>query len=110
MENMMLKFQGFHPSDFTRSYLEDKMTILQHEAPYGAHMEATFTRNNKTFKAIVTILSPAGKFFAVASGTKLKEVTHKINHQLQKQMDKWKEKIHRKERIRDLNDEFFGIA
>lgn len=110
MENMMLKFQGFHPSDFTRSYLEDKMTILQHEAPYGARMEASFTRHNQDFKGIVTILSPAGKFFAIASGTKLKDVTHKINEQLKKQFGKWKAKVHKKESIRDMNDEFFGIA
>lgn len=110
MENVMMKFQGFHPSEFTRSYLQDKMTILQDEAPKGAHMEATFTRRDHAFKAVVSIFSPAGKFFAVASGTKLKDVTHKINQQLQKQINKWKTRAHRKESIKDINEEFFGIA
>lgn len=110
MENVMMKFQGFHPSDFTRSYLEEKMTILQDEAPKGAHMEAIFTRRDHAFKAVVSIFSPAGKFFAVASGPKLKDVTHKINHQLQKQLDKWKAKAHRKESLKDIHEEYFGIA
>lgn len=109
MENMMIKFQGFHPSDFTRSYLDDKMALLQDEAPRGAHMEASFTRRDSAFKGVVTIFSPAGKFFAVASGTKLKEVTHKLNEQIRKQLAKWKSKAHRKESLKDF-DEIFEIA
>lgn len=110
---MEMKFQGFHPSDFTLNYLEEKMTTLQEEAPHGARMEARFSRRDRAFKAVVTIFSPAGKFFAVASGKKLREVTQKINHQLHKQLDKWKKRAHRKERLRnvqDINEDFFGIA
>ena len=110
MDNLMMKYQGFHPSDFAISYLEDKMTILQDEAPIGANIQATFTRNDHIFKGVVTILSPAGKFFAVASGKKLRDVTHKIQSQMQKQIKKWKEKAHRKQNTRDMNEEFFGIA
>lgn len=106
----MIKFQGFHPSDFTRSYLDDKMTHLQYEAPKGAHIEAMFTRKDKSFKAIVTIFSPAGKFFAVASGTKIKDVTHKINEQIRKQLARWKAKTHKTESLRDFTDDMLGIA
>lgn len=110
MDNLMMKFQGFNPSDFTRSYLENKMTILQDEAPIGANVQATFTRHDHTFKAIVTILSPAGKFFAIANGKKLKDVTHKINQQLQKQLNKWKSRSHKKESLKNINTDFYGIA
>lgn len=106
MENMMIKFQGFHPSDFTLSYLDDKMAHLQEEAPHGAHIEATFTRKDSSFKGIVTIFSPAGKFFAVASGSKLKDVTHKLNEQIRKQLAKWKSKTHKKESLKDFGEAF----
>jgi ribosome-associated translation inhibitor RaiA len=110
MENMMIKFQGFHPSDFTRSYLDEKLATLQEVAPKGAHMEAVFTRDHSHFKGIVTIFSPAGKFFAVANGTKLKEVTHKINEQIRKQLHRWKEKSHRKESLKDFSNDLFNLA
>ena len=92
MENRHLKFQGFHPSEFTRSYLGDKMSAIQDWAPYGSTLKATFTRNDRLFKGVVTIYSSAGKFFAIASGHKLKEVTHKLVQQIHRQLDRWKEK------------------
>lgn len=110
MDNMMIKFQGFHPSDFTRSYLDDKITTLQYEAPKGAHIEATFTRRDKSFKGIVTIFSPGGKFFAVASGTKLKEVTHKLNEQIRKKLDRWKSKTHGHASLKDFTEDSFSLA
>lgn len=90
LDDRFLKFQGFHPSDFTRSYLNDKIGALHEEAPNGSTLQATFTRKDHLFKGVVTIYSSAGKFFAVASGSKLKEVTHRLIEQLRKQLDRWK--------------------
>lgn len=90
-----IKFHGFHPSDFSRSYLEMKMSEMHDAAPYGANLKATFTRKHAVFKGVVTIYSSAGRFFAVASGRKLKSVTHKLVDQLRKQLEKWKsERFH----------------
>ncbi len=106
MENLMLKFQGFHPSDFTRTYLNDRMMHLQDEAPFGSTVHASFSRQNKFFKGIITINSNAGKFFAIASGTKLKDVTHKLNEQIRKQLERWKSRRHNKESIKDVDFDY----
>lgn len=96
MDDCLLQFQGFHPSDFTRSYLQEKMSALQDEAPYGASLRAVFTRKDHVFKGTIAVHSSAGKFFAVASGTKLKDVTHRLAGQIRKQLNRWKS--HRFER------------
>lgn len=97
-----IQFQGFHPSDFTRSYLNDKMSALHEETPYGASLKATFSRNDADFKGVVTIHSSAGKFFAVATGRKLKEVTQKLMEQIRKQLDRWKTNRFQHQSLKDL--------
>lgn len=104
MDDLFLKFQGFHPSDFTRTYLCEKMSAIREEAPYGANLKATFTRQGHAFKGMVTVYSSAGKFFAAADGTKLKDVTHRLINQLRRQLDKWKsERFQTKEERHDSN-------
>lgn len=105
LDNILLKFQGFHPSDFTRSYLNDKMRAIQDGSPYGSNLQATFTRRDHLFKGVVTIYSSAGKFFAVASGTKLKEVTHKLLEQIRKQLDRWKSQRFQRDGLRGFKSE-----
>lgn len=90
IDDRYLKFQGFYPSDFTRAYVDDKMCAIHEEAPYGSTLKATFSRSDHLFRGVVTIYSSAGKFFAMATGTKLKEVTQKIVEQLRKQLNRWK--------------------
>jgi hypothetical protein len=67
-QNTNIKFQGFHPSEFTKTYLGEKINLLQNEAPIGATLKAAFTRNNNMIKGVVSVYSSAGRFFAVASG------------------------------------------
>lgn len=86
----LLKFQGFHPSEHTRLFLDEKINLLHEEAPYGATLNAVFTRKGRIFKGVVTISSTAGKFVAVAQGTKLNVTANKIISQIRKQIDKWK--------------------
>lgn len=102
MDDRFIKFQGFHPSDFTRSYLNDKMSAIYDEAPYGSTLRATFTRKGPLFKGVITIYSSAGKFFAVASGNKLKEVTNKLIEQIRKQLDRWKSQRFPRESLRNI--------
>lgn len=56
----------------------------------GSTLKADFSRKDHVFKAIISIHSSAGKFFAVASGRKLRDVADKIIDQIRKQLDKWK--------------------
>lgn len=92
MEDFFIKFQGLHPSEFTRSYLTDKLSSLREEAPYGANIQAVFSRQDHLFKGRISIHSSAGKFFATASDSKLKDVTQKLIEQIRKQLGRWKER------------------
>lgn len=89
-EEISLQFRGFHPSQFTQAYLNQKLSELYEAAPYGAHMDATFFRKDRSLKGVLTIYSSAGKFLAVASGRRVKEVTKKLMEQIRKQLSKWK--------------------
>lgn len=102
MELFDLKIQGFHPSEFTRTYLNEKMASLRCEAPFGSHLRATFTRHDRIIKGVVTISSSAGQFFAVASGTQLKDVTQKMLERIRKQLERWKSQRLKHESIKNL--------
>lgn len=102
MDDCLLKIQGFHPTEFTRSYLNDKISAIHDEAPYGSTLKAVFTRRNHLFKGVVTIYSSAGKFFAVASGSRLRDVMHKLTEQIRKQLDKWKSQRFEHESLKDI--------
>lgn len=89
-DEVSIKYQGFHPSDFTKTFLQSLLSEIHEESPAGSTLKADFSRKDHIFKAIISIHSSAGKFFAVASGRKLREVTDKIVDQIRKQLDKWK--------------------
>ncbi len=101
---MTIQFNGFHPSTFTQDYLGEMMDELYTESPHGASLQAVFSRQNHLFKARVKINSSGGHFFAVASGRHLKDVTHRITHQIRKQLGKWKKQHHRHQTIRHLEE------
>jgi len=90
LSEMTMHYHGFHPSGFTKDYLEDMMDELYTESPHGSFFQASFSRQNHIFKARVRIDSANGHFFAVASGKRLKDVTHRVVFQVRKQLSKWK--------------------
>ncbi|MCB0343317.1 MAG: hypothetical protein H6626_06865 [Pseudobdellovibrionaceae bacterium] len=98
-EKKWLKFRGFHPSDFTRCYLGEKLSMLHAEAPYGSIMNAEFVRNGKSVRGKISISSKAGQFIAIASGRKLKEVNNKLLTQIRKKLEKWKKRRFRNDRL-----------
>ncbi len=90
MDQFSLVYRGFHPSNYTRTLLETTLRELHDESPFGSNLVATFTRKDGAIKGIVKIYSSAGNFFAMSSSPKIRDVTHKITHQLRRQIDKWK--------------------
>lgn len=100
MSQKKLKFQGFQPSEFTQTYLEDKLNRILEQAPYGANLDAVFTRRGKHFKGVVSIYSSVGRFFARSNGTQLKEVSNLLIQQLSRQLQKWKS--NRFKRVNDI--------
>lgn len=89
-DEVSIQYQGFHPSEFTRTHVSLVMSELQEEAPYGATLKGIVSRKEDQFKAMVTIYSSAGKFFATATGRKLKNVTDQILRQIRRQLGQWK--------------------
>ncbi len=100
---LTIQYQGFHPADFTGSFLTRKMEELLTEAPTGATLNAVFTRKNHSFKGVLTISSPSGKFFAIAAHTRLREVNRRLFEQMRKQFDKWKSTRYQHESLRSLS-------
>ncbi|MGE3759480.1 MAG: hypothetical protein AB7H97_17075 [Pseudobdellovibrionaceae bacterium] len=101
-DELVITFQGFHPSDYTRFYLDEKLSNILDEAPYGATIKAQFSRRDKTFKGYVMIHSSAGTFRAVASHSRVREVVRKLTNQLRHQLDKWKAHRFERETIRHM--------
>lgn len=110
MSELVIKYQGFHPAEFTENFLNNKMTELLKEAPQGAVLHASFTRKNHAFKGVLSISSPAGQFFAMAAHTRFREVNRRLFDQMRKQFDKWKSKKFQQEGIRHLHSHEAGLA
>jgi len=91
MQEIIIQFQGFHPSEFTRSYLDSKLSELSAEAPHGSTLRAVFKRRDKVLSAQMRILSHTGMFFVSANGTHLREVTHKLSERARRQFRRWKD-------------------
>jgi len=89
---VQIKYQGFHASDATKSYVENLMNEIAHEGPRGSTMSATFSKRNRIIRGIVRINSWAGPFFGTASGEALTDVIHRLSGQMRKRFDKWKSK------------------
>jgi hypothetical protein len=104
MDQITIQYQGFHPSEFTRYYLDAKLSDLYAQAPRGSTLRAVFTRKNKTLIASVRVMSAAGHFFATARGMKMREVSHKLSDRLRKQLRRWKTLRVRGPSVRGSND------
>lgn len=90
MNQFIAKFQGFQPSEFTKAQVDDFLSSLQQQAPYGAALSASFVRENDKLKGTVKVNSVAGRFFAVAEGSRLNEVSHRLMDQMKRQLARWK--------------------
>ncbi len=90
MDNISTEFQGFKPSEYTRTYVDDVLHVIQEEAPYGSAVSANFVRENERVKGTIKINSVVGRFFAVAEGSRLSEVSMRLKEQMRHQLNKWK--------------------
>ena len=90
MEHIMIQYQGFHPSEFTKSYLDSKLSDLLAQAPSDSSVRAIFTRKNKELVASVKIASTRGHFFATARGLHLRDVSRKLAERVRRRLNRWK--------------------
>lgn len=89
-EDIVLKYKGFNPSEFTDSHLSAVVRGIYEKSPYGCSLKAVFSQNEKMFKGVIKITSSAGSFFATATGPVLNEVTHKMFDKIRSRLDRWK--------------------
>jgi len=100
--DIRIRYHGFHPSDYSKSLMDSIMQEIYDESPDGSCLKASFTRNKEILRGVVQVNSPAGPFFASASGAHVNEVAHRLLTQMRRRLDKWKSKRFRHERIKDL--------
>jgi ribosome-associated translation inhibitor RaiA len=101
-EAFQIKYQGFHPSDFTESYVEEKLQKLYLESPRDCTLHAVFTRRARDLMAMVSIHSGGREFVARAKAHGLSEVSKKIEAQVKKQLSRWKNRRHGRHVLTDL--------
>ncbi|MBX7232312.1 MAG: hypothetical protein K1X29_09530 [Bdellovibrionales bacterium] len=103
LNNVTLQTQGFHPSELTKSYLQDRLDYLHHAAPSDSIINAFIVKKDKMFKGRIKVSSSAGSFFATASGQHIREVAKMLTDQIKRQLQKWKTvRLHRGESVRKL--------
>jgi|GEM_PF-2822895 len=91
-----VQYQGFHPSDYVVQHIGGLLDDLYEEAPYGATIRATVTKRNDTYKAMLSIHSAVGPFFAVAASPSLRELSDQLFSRAHRRIEKWKSKRFRK--------------
>ncbi len=99
-EDIVIQFRNFHPSDFTKNYLQDQMQEIRQECPRCATVRATFNRKNKTLQAIIKVTSSAGTYFASTTGSGLQVVIRRLLQQVRRQFERQKSRSHKKKSLR----------
>ena len=102
-DDIIIKYHGFTPSEFSRPFIENLMQEILDESPYGSQLNATFTKVDDYYKVILSISSSAGPFFAVAQADYLHEAARKLNSQIHRRLMKWKSKRFRTDTIKSRN-------
>jgi hypothetical protein len=88
MNEIRIQFQGFHPSSFTQSMVDDMVHELSRQLPIGAMLKAVFKRENKMLTAQVRVLSAAGSLFATARGPHLHDVNRRLLERARRQLNR----------------------
>jgi len=100
--DIRIRYHGFHPSEYMKSHLDSIMQEIYDESPDGCSLRASFSRHKDILKGIIQVTSPAGHFFASATGKGLHEVANRLLLQMRRRLDKWKSKRFSHESLKHL--------
>ncbi len=89
MSELSISYKNFHPSQFTKDYLDKKLGTLAARSPGGSLIKAVFTVENGGITACLSINSYAGEFIALSKGRFLKDVNRRLLAQAQRQLSRW---------------------
>jgi hypothetical protein len=88
--NAKIRFEGFSPSPFMRTYFKSLVESLNEETPAWSQVRATVRRVGKGLRGMIQVNSRAGVFFATAHSDRATDLGHKLMFRLRRQLDKWK--------------------
>lgn len=89
MNEPQIQYQNFHPSAFTKQYLDTKLSQVTRRLPTGSSLKAVFTVENGGITATLRIMTAAGEFFAMSKGRFLKDVNRRLMVQIRRQLQRW---------------------
>jgi cytochrome P450 len=98
-DDVHVQYQGFHPSDFTKSFIRSLLEEIHDEAPSGASVRAIFSKKDGNFKGTINVRSAAGPFFAMDVHSSLIGVAEHLLRQMRRKLDRWKSNRFKRDRI-----------
>ena len=101
--DIRVRYYGFHPSEYTKSILDSILQEIYDESPDGSNLRASFSRHKEVLKGVIQINSPAGPFFASATGKGLHDVAHRLLQQMRRRLEKWKSKRFKHQSLKSLS-------
>ena len=102
MEDIVIQYNGFSPTEFSKHYIDALMRQVRDEAPATATMRVVISRAGDGYRGFIRISSTAKPFFAIASGPKLTAVTDQLLERIRKQLSRWKETRFTRETFRQI--------
>jgi hypothetical protein len=93
MNEYTIQYQNFHPSTFTKDYLDAKIGGLALRAPLGSVVRAVFTVENGGITATLRVATASGDFFASSKGRFLKDVNRRLLIQARRQINRWHQNV-----------------
>lgn len=102
-KNVLIKYQGFSPSEMTKEYMNSVCEHIAESLPRNTKIKVTFSKKRELFKGMVQLNSAEGVFFSTATDINLKVIAEKILTQVRRQRDKWKTKHKDHTSLRDLS-------
>jgi len=91
-ESIDIRYLGFHPSEWTRMYLDDALSSLGQQLPFGAQIRAVIKRQDDMLVANVDILSRWGRCFVPARSNRLKDLCDQLEERVHRHTNKWRDR------------------
>lgn len=93
MDDLLIQYHGFSPSEFARNHVHQQMQKIHDEAPASSTLRTTIHKvSEHSFKGFVRISSHAGHFFVQATSASLIDLTHILSERMRRKLDRWKGK------------------
>jgi hypothetical protein len=91
LDDIDIRYLGFHPSDWTKSYLASSLAALRDQLPFGSRLKVMVKRQGHLLVANVDVLSRAGRWFIPAKASKLSQLCHTVESRVHRQIEKWRD-------------------